>query len=104
MRIRKNDNVYITKGAHRGQSGRVIKVFPGGGGRIIVEGRNMIKRHQRPTQKEPKGGIVEKEAPMGIANVLLVCPKCSVPTRTGNRILSDKRKVRMCKKCGEMVD
>ncbi len=102
MSILKNDNVMIIRGAHKGQTGRVIKVFPAGS-KVVVEGRNMAKRHQKPTQKNPQGGIAEKEAPIAISNLLLVCPKCNVPTRVGKKILEDKRKVRICKKCKEMI-
>lgn len=102
MAICKNDNVVITKGAHKGQTGKVIKMFPGKG-RAVVEGRNMIKRHQRPTQNNQKGGITEREAPISIANLMLICPKCNVPTSTGVRVLEDKRKMRVCKKCKEMI-
>jgi large subunit ribosomal protein L24 len=103
MRIRKNDNVMITTGAHRGQTGKIIKVFPEAQ-RVVVEGRNLIKRHTRVSAKNPKGGILEKEGSIAIANVLLICPKCSTPTRTGARVLEDQRKIRVCRNCGEMVE
>ena len=103
MVIKKGDNVIILSGAHKGQAGKVIKVFPKEE-RIIVEGRNLIKRHQRPSQREPKGGIIEKEGTIHIASVMLVCPKCNAPSRTARKTLEDKRKMRICKKCGEMIE
>ena len=103
MAIRKNDQVMIIRGAHKGQTGRVIRIFSSEN-RAIVEARNMVKRHKRPTQRDPKGGVVEKEAPIAMANLMLVCPKCSTPSRVGARILEDKRKVRFCKRCKEMID
>lgn len=101
--IKKNDNVMIIQGEHKGESGKVIKLYPEKA-RAIVERRNMIKRHKRPTQKDPKGGIVEKEAPIAVANLMLICPKCNVPARTSKKILEDKKKVRICKKCRETIE
>ncbi len=105
-KIQKNDTVLIISGKHRlsKKTGRVLKVFPKKN-RIIVEGVNIIKRHTRPTQELPQGGIVEKEAPIHISNVKLVCPKCNRPTRVGFRLLEDGSKVRVCKleDCGEMI-
>lgn len=103
MAIRKNDLVLILNGAHKGQKGKVIKVFPDSH-KAIVEGRNLIKRHKRPSGRDPKGGIVEKEGPLAIDILMVVCPKCNMPSRLGAKILDDKRKVRVCKKCGEMID
>jgi len=103
MAIQKNDNVRIMKGEFKGLSGKVIKVFPIKN-QAIVEGRNLAKRHTKPSQKDPKGGIQEKEAPISISNLLLVCPKCNEPSRTGIKRLEDKRKMRICKRCGEMIE
>jgi large subunit ribosomal protein L24 len=72
--------------------------------RLLVEKINMIKKHMKPTRKYTQGGIIEKEAPIQISNVMLICPKCSKPTRIGNSSLQDGRKVRMCKKCREVMD
>jgi large subunit ribosomal protein L24 len=71
--------------------------------RIIVEGVNVVKRHNRPTRALPQGGIVEKEAPIHISNAMLFCGKCDNPTRVGKKILDDGEKVRICKKCGETI-
>ena len=82
--------------------GKVLKVLPGTG-RIIVEKVNLIKRHTKQTSQSDKGGIIEKEAPISISNVVLVCPKCGKPTRTGIAMLADGKKVRRCKKCNETL-
>ncbi|MBN2055591.1 50S ribosomal protein L24 [bacterium] len=103
MNIRKNDRVRITVGKDAGKEGKVLKVLPQDG-RIIVEGLNFIKRHQRPTQTQQQGGIIEKEAPIHASNLMLICGKCNRPTRVGVQRLSDGSKVRMCRKCGEVMD
>ncbi len=107
MHIRKDDQVMVISGDERGRKGRVLKVFPAKN-RAIVEGLNLIKRHMRPTQANPQGGIVEKEAPIHISNLMLICPKCNQPTRVSYQFTSgdekkSRRKVRTCKKCGEMI-
>ncbi len=102
MHIRKSDKVVVVSGNHKGKKGEVLKVFPSEN-RIIVEKVNLIKRHTRQSQAAPQGGIVEKEAPIHISNVMLVCPKCSKPSRTGTQILGDGSRVRICKSCGEML-
>ncbi len=102
MRIRKNDKVRVIAGNDRGREGKVLKVFPGSG-RIIVEKVNLIKRHSRPTQQTPQGGIIEKEAPIDVSNVMLVCPQTGEPTRIGKHELSDGSRVRYSKKSGETL-
>ena len=102
--IRKNDNVLVITGRDRGKRGRVLQVLPEKG-RLVVEGVNFIKRHTRANpQKNVKGGIVEREAPLNASNVQLVCPECSSPTRIGRRLLDDGRRVRCCVKCKGVVD
>ena len=102
--IRKNDTVTVNTGKDSGKRGRVLKVLPAKN-RLIVEGVNFIKRHTRPNpQKNIKGGIVEREAALAAANVQLVCPECSRPTRVGRRLLDDGRRVRVCRKCDGVVD
>jgi large subunit ribosomal protein L24 len=102
--IKKNDNVIVIAGRDRGKRGRVLRVIPEKC-RVIVEGVNVIKRHTRPNpQKNIKGGIVEREASLSAANVQLVCPECSAPTRVGRRQLEDGRRVRVCRKCKGVVD
>ncbi|HBH61936.1 MAG TPA: 50S ribosomal protein L24 [Nitrospiraceae bacterium] len=101
--LRKNDTVVIITGDEKGKKGRVLGVDPGNK-RLLVEKLNMIKRHMKPSKKYSQGGIIEKEAPVQISNVMLVCPKCSKPTRIGNSILENGKKIRSCRKCGEVVD
>jgi len=102
-KIKKNDIVTVIAGNDKGKSGKVLKVFPAKN-KVIVEKVNFVKRHSRPTQKVPQGGIIEKEAPIHISNVMLICNKCGKPTKVKIGVLQDKKKVRVCKKCGEMID
>ncbi len=107
MRVRKNDQVLVLSGNFKGKKGKVLKVFPEKS-RVIVEGVNFIKRHSRPTQQNPQGGIVEKEAPIHVSNVMVICPKCSTPAKMGKQVVFDearnrKNSVRVCKNCGEML-
>jgi large subunit ribosomal protein L24 len=102
--VRRNDNVVVTTGKDRGKRGRVLKVLPGVN-RVVVEGVNLIKRHTKPNpQRQIKGGLVEREAPLHASNVQVVCPECGKATRIGRRILGDGRKVRICRKCDGVVD
>jgi large subunit ribosomal protein L24 len=102
--IRKNDTVLVTTGKDRGKKGRVIRVVPEKN-RLIVEGVNLIKRHTRPNPaKNVKGGVVQREASLHASNVQLVCPECGAQTRVGHKVLDDGRKVRICRKCGGVVD
>jgi large subunit ribosomal protein L24 len=102
--IKKNDEVYILRGKDRGKTGRVLIVNPGKQ-RIVVEGVQMIKRHTRPNpQRNIKGGIVEKEAPIHISNVAIVCKNCKKHTRIGKSVLGDGRHVRTCKRCGNTIE
>jgi large subunit ribosomal protein L24 len=101
--IKKGDTVAVISGKEKGKKGRVLLVSPVKG-RAIVEALNMMKRHERPSQRSPQGGIVEKESPMQLSNLMLVCPKCGKPTRVGWRTLEDGEKVRTCKKCAEIID
>jgi large subunit ribosomal protein L24 len=104
VNIKKNDNVLVIAGRDRGKRGRVLRVIPAKQ-RVVVEGVNFIKRHTRPNpQKNVKGGIVEREAPLAACNVQLVCPECSAPTRVGKRRLDNGRSVRVCRKCKGVVD
>lgn len=102
-KIRKNDKVMVLAGKEVGKIGAVLKV-DSEKGRVLVEKVNMIKRHSKPSAKTGQGGIVEKEAPLDISNVMVVCDKCTEPTRIGKRVLEDGSKVRICRKCGETMD
>jgi len=106
MKIRKNDLVMVIAGNSRGKRGKVLKVYPDLG-RVIVEGVNLIKRHTRPNQKNPQGGIVQREAPIDASNVMLVDPKNNEITRVGMKVVRDeasgkKRRMRVAKATGEM--
>ncbi|MCK4788154.1 MAG: 50S ribosomal protein L24 [Desulfobacteraceae bacterium] len=102
-KIKKDDKVIVIIGKEKGKIGTVLKV-DSEKSRVIVEKVNMVKKHARPSAKTAQGGIIEKEAPLNISNVMIVCNKCAEPTRIGNRRLEDGSKVRVCKKCGEPMD
>jgi large subunit ribosomal protein L24 len=107
MKIRKNDNVIVVAGNDKGKTGKILKVFPQLN-RVIVEGINMRKRHTKANQKNPQGGITEKEAPIHASNVMILDPKSNEPTRIGSQIILDektgKKKIaRVSKLSGEML-
>ena len=102
-RIRKGDVVVVIAGRDRGKSGKVLSVDPGAG-KVVVEKVNMIKRHTKPNQKVKQGGILEKEAPLAISNVMFLCPITKKPTRLGIRAQADGRRVRFSKKSNELVE
>lgn len=102
--IRKNDPVIVIAGKDRGRKGKVLRIIARKSG-AVVEGMHLIKRHTRPNpQKSVKGGIVEREAPIHLSNLMLVCPECDKPSRVGHRVLDDGRKVRICRKCEGEID
>jgi large subunit ribosomal protein L24 len=103
LHVKKDDLVMIVAGKDKGKSGKVLRVLPEKE-RVLVENLNLIKRHTRPSQTNNEGGIVEKEAPIAISNVQLLCPGCSKPARTGIKVLEDGSKARFCKKCNEIVN
>ncbi len=99
LKIRKNDQVLVTAGKNRGARGRVLRVLSSKG-RAVVEHVNMIKRHTRPNpQKGISGGILEREAPIQIANLMLICPECGEPSRVGRKRTDDGHGLRVCKSC-----
>lgn len=105
-KIKKGDYVIVTTGSEKngkGKKGQVLKVFPSEG-KVLVSGVNMVKRHTRPTQEDPNGGIKQFEAPIAISNVMHLDPKDGVPTRIGFKTLKDGKKVRVAKKSGEVID
>ncbi len=102
LNIRKNDNVIMLSGKDRGKKGKVLFVFPGSppaGGKVVVEGLNLIARHQRAKKQGQKGQVVHKERAVSVSSVQLVCSKCGKPARVGSKMVG-KNKVRVCKKCG----
>jgi len=101
FRIRKSDMVKVISGNYKGKSGRVLKVYPKTE-RVIVEGINFIKRHTRPSQNNPQGGIVEKEASIHVSNIQILFS--NKPTKVGYRTLKDGKKVRYSKETGEVID
>lgn len=103
MKIKKNDPVLVIAGDDKGKRGKVLKTFPDKGW-AIVEGVNFIKRHTRARKQGQKSGILEKEAPVSVTNLMVVCAKCDKGVRVGARVLPDGRRVRICKSCGEMLD
>ncbi|MBI4202878.1 MAG: 50S ribosomal protein L24 [Chloroflexi bacterium] len=103
MRVRQNDTVVIISGRDRDKRGKVQSVLPKKG-LVVVEGLNMVKRHQRPTAMMRQAGIIQKEAPLPLARVMVVCPRCNKGARVGYHTLEDGRKVRVCRKCKEMID
>jgi len=107
IKIHKNDNVIVIAGNDKGKTGKILKVFPKES-RVIIEGVNIRKRHSKPTQNNPQGGIMEKEAPIHISNVMLLDPKSNEPTRIGAKIILDektgkKKRARISKVSGEMI-
>ena len=102
--LRKGDQVYIITGRDKGKSGRVLAVDPGKR-TVTVEHAGIIKRHTRANpSKNVKGGILEKEGPIQISNVLLVCPACNKHTRAGRKVMPDGTRVRVCKRCGTAIE
>ena len=102
LSIRTGDKVKVIAGKEKGKEGKVLATLPHKE-RVIVERVNMVKKATRPTQRNPKGGILEIEAPLHVSNVMLVCPKCSQPSRVGRK-REDGTRVRVCKKCGNDID
>lgn len=103
MHVKKEDTVIVISGKDKGKKGRVIAAFPREN-RVLVEGVNMVKKHAKPSQMNPQGGILNQEAPIHASNVMLVDPKTGEPTRVGYKILDNGKKVRVAKKSGEVID
>ncbi|MDY6893714.1 MAG: 50S ribosomal protein L24 [Chloroflexota bacterium] len=103
MYIRKSDEVLVIAGDDRGKKGKVHGVFPREQ-RILVEGVNMSKRHMKAQRNIRQTGVIERESPIHVSNVMLICPKCNKSTTAGFRALKDKSKVRVCKRCREVID
>jgi len=105
MKIHKNDTVMVIAGNSRGKTGKVLKVYPDRE-RIIIEGVNIIKRHSRPSQKNPQGGIIQREGTIHVSNVMLIDPKTNEPTRVGTKVVKDdttgkKQRLRVARTTGE---
>jgi large subunit ribosomal protein L24 len=106
MKIKKGDQVRIISGKEAGKTGKVLRVETVDH-RVVLERLNMMKKHTKPNpKKNPQGGVIEREAPIAVSNVMLVCPACGQPTRVGYRLLEDGSKVRKCRRasCGKDID
>lgn len=103
MRIKKGDTVKIISGSGRGKAGKVLKVISESD-KLTVEGVNLRSKHMRPRRQGQKGQKIEFPAPLHFSNVLLVCPKCNKGTRIGINVQADGKKLRVCKKCKQMID
>jgi large subunit ribosomal protein L24 len=107
MKLKKNDSIVVIAGNYKGKTGKILKVFPKEN-RVIVEGVNIRKRHTKANQKNPQGGIVEKEASINVSNVMILDPKSNEKTRIGSKIIIDdktgkKKSARVSKSSGEML-
>lgn len=102
MQVRRGDTVTVIAGNFKGSEGRVLRVIPKQG-RVVVEGVNMRKRHQPPSQANPEGGIVTFEAPINASNVMLLCPHCKTPTRVRRRVDPDGTVERLCVRCDTSI-
>lgn len=103
VHVKSGDKVMVLSGKDKGKQGKVLSVFPKDS-KVIVEGVNIIKRHTKPSRDNQQGGIIEKEAALNSAKVMLVCPRCNKPTRIAKKFLQDGVKVRQCKQCNEVID
>jgi large subunit ribosomal protein L24 len=102
FKVRKNDMVMVITGRDRGKTGKVLRVIPARG-RLVVERLNMVKRHTKPRGAASPGGIVEREAPLDISNVMVMCDRCNAPVRIGIRFNADRSKSRVCRRCGDVL-
>ena len=101
--VKKGDTVLVLSGKDKGKKGKVLSVFPSDG-TVLVEGVNMTTKHKKPRNMYQQGGIIHQEAPINSSKVMLICEKCKNPTKVAKRILENGQKVRMCKKCNEIID
>ena len=102
-RVRKNDMVMVIAGKERGKIAKVLRVRPEEN-RAVVERLNIVKRHMRPRGPQSPGGVVEKEAPIHLSNLMLMCERCNAPVRVGTRTLQDGTKARFCRRCDAVLD
>lgn len=102
LHVKKGDTVVILSGKDKGKQGKIITAMPSKG-QVVVEDVNKVKRHTKPSMKAPQGGILDKEMPLNACKVQLICPACNKATRIGHKVV-DGKNVRVCKKCGEVVD
>lgn len=103
MQIRRNDSVLVIAGRERGKTGKVLRVQREKNA-VIIERVNLVKRHTKPRGPQQAGGIVEKEAAIDASNVMILCDKCNAPVRVGRKVLSDGKKIRICRNCKEALE
>jgi large subunit ribosomal protein L24 len=102
LKIKKGDNVVVITGKDKGVQGEILVAMPSEN-KVIVKEVNVVSKHRKPRSQTDVGGIIKQEAPIDASNVMLVCPKCKAATRVGYQI-TDGKKVRVCKKCGAVID
>ena len=103
MHVKKNDKVIVISGEDKGTIGNVIAAFPKEG-KVVVKGVNMVKKHLKPRSAQQQGGIIDQEAPIYASKVMLYCANCKTGVRVGHKVLEDGSKVRVCKKCGAVIE
>jgi len=103
MKIKKGDSVKVISGKDKGKKSKVLQILPAGR-QVVVEDTNVFIKHLRPKRSREKGQKIRFNAPLNVSKVMLICPKCSRPTRVGYKILDNKKKMRLCRKCKELID
>ena len=103
IRIKKDDKVKVLTGKDKGKIGKVLKIVKKTN-RVVIENINVVKANQRPTQANPQGGIVEKNMPVHVSNLMIMCNSCVKPTRISMKLLEDGKRVRICKQCNQQID
>ena len=103
VNFKKGDNVLVISGDDKGKRGKIVSIFPRKM-KVIIEGVNFLKKHNKPTQKVPQGGVIKKEGALHISNIKLICNKCNKPTNIKRERTKEGKRVRVCKKCGEIID
>lgn len=102
LHVKKGDTVLVLSGKDKGKQGKIVEALPKKA-KVVIEGVNQVKRHTKPSQANPQGGIITKEAPINASKVMLVCPACKKATRIKKTKVAGVT-VRVCKKCGEVID
>lgn len=103
VNFKKGDTVLVISGDDEGKNGKIIDIFPRKM-QVIIEGVNFLKKHSKPTQKVPQGGVIKQEGSLHISNIRLICNKCNKPTTIKRQRIKEGKKVRVCRKCGEIID
>lgn len=103
MKLKKGDTILVISGKDKGKTGKIERILSKTN-QVLVTGVNIVKKHIKATKKNPHGGVVQLNKPISVANVILTCPRCNKPARTGFKMLDSDKKLRICKKCGESVE